>query len=86
MIGAKKLNIPADVSEKHNIVEEEVYRKGADAKGLRDACYEIGTRGMDELITARRDLKKTDGKVIPKEAMPLFLQAVSILMLLGSRH
>lgn len=52
-----QLNIPADVCERHSIVEEQVLRQGADAKGLRDAVYEIGTRGMDEMITARREVK-----------------------------
>ncbi|OCF35922.1 hypothetical protein I316_02417 [Kwoniella heveanensis BCC8398] len=70
------INLPADICEKHGIVEEEVLRKGAEASGLRDACWTVGTRGMDELITARRDLKETGGKVVPSGVMPLFLSAV----------
>jgi NADH dehydrogenase [ubiquinone] 1 alpha subcomplex assembly factor 6 len=31
---------------------------------------------MDELITARTDLKKDSGKVVPAVTMPLFLAAV----------
>lgn len=73
----RQVNLPSDVCAKHGVVEEQVLRKGSEAKGVRDACFEIGTRGMDELITARRDLKGTSGKVVPKEAMPLFLSAVS---------
>ncbi|WVR08720.1 hypothetical protein IAU60_005778 [Kwoniella sp. DSM 27419] len=72
----RAINIPSDVCEKHGIVEEEVLRKGAEATGVRDACLQIGTRGMDELITARRDLKETGGKVVPGGVMPLFLSAV----------
>ncbi|OCF78972.1 hypothetical protein I204_00916 [Kwoniella mangroviensis CBS 8886] len=72
----RQINIPSDICEKHNIVEEEVLRKGAEARGFRDAALEIGTRGMDELITARRDLKDTEGKVKPDRAMPIFLSAV----------
>ncbi|WVQ86234.1 hypothetical protein IAT38_008402 [Cryptococcus sp. DSM 104549] len=72
----RQVNLPAELCEKHGIVEEELLRKGAEAKGFRDACWEVGTRGMDELITARRDLKETGGKVVPGSAMPIFLSAV----------
>ncbi|WWD20847.1 hypothetical protein CI109_105324 [Kwoniella shandongensis] len=72
----RQINIPSDLAEKHSIVEEQVLRKGAEATGIRDACWDIGTRGMDELITARRDLKETGGKVVPSTVMPLFLSAV----------
>ncbi|WWC65335.1 uncharacterized protein I303_107953 [Kwoniella dejecticola CBS 10117] len=74
--GKKQINIPHDISQKHSLVEEEIFRKGAEATGLRDAILEIGTRGMDELITARRDLKETQGRVKPESAMPIFLSAV----------
>lgn len=73
----KQISIPADICEKYGIVEEELFRRGAEAKGFRDACWEIGTRGMDELITARRDLKETGGKVVPSSVMPIFLSAVA---------
>ncbi|KLT38804.1 hypothetical protein CC85DRAFT_280528 [Cutaneotrichosporon oleaginosum] len=76
LIGKRQLNIPADVAGRHGLVDEEVFRRGAAAPGLRDALFEIATRGMDELITARRDLSKTNGKVVPKECMPIFLAAV----------
>lgn len=74
----RQISLPADICEKHGIIEEELFRKGAAAKGFRDACWEIGTRGMDELITARRDLKETGGKVMPNSVMPIFLSAVRI--------
>ncbi|WVW80589.1 hypothetical protein I302_102575 [Kwoniella bestiolae CBS 10118] len=72
----RQINLPSDICEKHRIIEEEVLRKGAEAQGFRDAALEIGTRGMDELITARRDLKETEGKVKPGGVMPVFLSAV----------
>ncbi|ADV25501.1 hypothetical protein I315_04610 [Cryptococcus gattii Ru294] len=72
----RQISLPADICEKYGIIEEELFRKGAEAKGFRDACWEIGTRGMDELITARRDLKETGGKVMPNSVMPIFLSAV----------
>ncbi|ORY28050.1 Squalene/phytoene synthase-domain-containing protein [Naematelia encephala] len=72
----RQLNLPADVCARHGVVDEDVLRRGAEATGVRDACLEVGTRGMDELITARRDLKDTGGKVDPAAAMPIFLTAV----------
>ncbi|KAL7422940.1 hypothetical protein Q5752_002238 [Cryptotrichosporon argae] len=72
----RTLNIPASLLAAHGVTEEAVFRQGAAAPGLRDAAYEIGTRGMDELITARRDLKQTAGRVEPAAARPLFLAAV----------
>ncbi|KAK4688755.1 NADH dehydrogenase [ubiquinone] 1 alpha subcomplex assembly factor 6, partial [Tremellales sp. Uapishka_1] len=77
LVASKRtINIPSEICFKHGVVEEEVLRRRTDAKGLKDACWEIGTRGMDELITARRDLKQTNGKVVPGSVMPLFLSAV----------
>ncbi|KAK1923187.1 isoprenoid synthase domain-containing protein [Papiliotrema laurentii] len=77
MVNSKRqINIPHDIAQKHGIVEEEVLRKGSEAKGLRDGLYEIGTRGMDELITARRELKGSGGKVEPRSATPVFLSAI----------
>jgi hypothetical protein len=82
LVGKRQVNIPADIAAKHNIVEEDVLRNGSNAKGLRDGLWDIGTRGMDELITARRELKATGGKVDPGNVMPLFLSVVSLLTLL----
>jgi hypothetical protein len=73
----RQINIPSDICEKHGIIEEDVLRNGAAAKGLQDGLYEIGTRGMDELITARRELKGAGGRVEPRAATPVFLSAVS---------
>lgn len=63
--------------QRHGVVEEDVLRNGSAAKGVRDAVYEIGTRGMDELITARRECKGAGGRIEPKVARPVFLSAVS---------
>jgi NADH dehydrogenase [ubiquinone] 1 alpha subcomplex assembly factor 6 len=76
MISRKALPLPADVAAQHGVVDEDVFRNGAGAAGFRDAVFTVATRGMDELITARTDLKKDGGRVVPKAAMPLFLAAV----------
>jgi len=39
------------------VKEEEVFRQGADAPGLRDAVFVVATRANDHLITAREMLK-----------------------------
>lgn len=78
--GKRQINVPHDICARHGIVEEEVLRQGAEAKGLRDGLHEVGTRGMDELITARRDLKESGGKVGPSSVVPLFLAAVRFLI------
>jgi len=83
LIGKRQVNIPADIAAKHGIVEEDVLRNGAHAKGLRDGLWDIGTRGMDELITARRELKGSGGKVDPGNVMPLFLSVVCSLFSLS---
>lgn len=78
LVGKRQVNIPADIAAKHNIVEEDVLRNGSNAKGLKDGLWDVGTRGMDELITARRELKASGGKVDPGNVMPLFLSVVSL--------
>ncbi|KAH8078235.1 isoprenoid synthase domain-containing protein [Filobasidium floriforme] len=75
-VSNRRFTLPRDIALKNGLVEEQVFRDGGETKGLRDACFEIGTRGMDELITARSHLKETGGKVVPGEVMPLFLSAV----------
>lgn len=74
----RKFTIPRDIAVKHKLVEEQVFRQGDGAPGFKDACFEIGTRGMDELITTRSHLKESGGKIEPQSVMPLFLGAVSL--------
>ncbi|KKK19994.1 hypothetical protein AOCH_001120 [Aspergillus ochraceoroseus] len=38
------------------VKEEEVFRQGADAPGLRDAVFAVATRASDHLITAQQML------------------------------
>jgi NADH dehydrogenase [ubiquinone] 1 alpha subcomplex assembly factor 6 len=75
---SKRINtIPRELCVKHGLVDEELFRAGSGARGLQDACFEIGTRGMDELITARSHLRSSAGKIDPAAATPVFLSAVS---------
>ena len=49
--------LPLDVMAEAGVKEEEVFRQGAAAPGLKDAIFTIATRANDHLITAREMLK-----------------------------
>ncbi|KAI9671440.1 MAG: hypothetical protein M1831_004349 [Alyxoria varia] len=56
--------LPLDVMARCGVREEDVFRKGAEAAGLRDAVFEVATRASDHLITAREmveNLRKGEG-------------------------
>ena len=50
--------LPLDVMAEANVREEDVFRQGASAPGLRDAIFTVATRANDHLITARDMLSK----------------------------
>lgn len=52
------LLLPLDAMAEAGVKEEEVFRQGPDAPGLRDAVFQVATRANDHLITAREMLKK----------------------------
>jgi len=45
--------LPLDIMAETNVKEEDVFRLGAEAPGLRDAVFKVATRASDHLITAR---------------------------------
>jgi NADH dehydrogenase [ubiquinone] 1 alpha subcomplex assembly factor 6 len=49
--------LPLDVMVQAGVKEEEVFRRGAEAPGLRDAVFAVATRASDHLITARSMLE-----------------------------
>ena len=56
--------LPLDVMAEVGVREEDVFRKGAEAEGLRDAVFRVATRASDHLITARemvRRLRRGEG-------------------------
>ena len=63
--------IPAEITAKHGISQEDVFRKGPAAKGIEDAVFDFATIANDNLITARGMFKEGAGKV-PADAMPVF--------------
>ncbi|OJD17868.1 hypothetical protein AJ78_02040 [Emergomyces pasteurianus Ep9510] len=51
------ITLPLDVMAETGLKEEDVFRHGAEAPGLRDAVFTVATRASDHLITARQMLK-----------------------------
>lgn len=50
--------LPLDVMAEANVREEDVFRQGSAAPGLRDAVFTVATRANDHLITAREMISK----------------------------
>jgi NADH dehydrogenase [ubiquinone] 1 alpha subcomplex assembly factor 6 len=50
--------LPLDVMAESSLREEDVFRQGSSAPGLRDAVFTVATRANDHLITAREMLTK----------------------------
>lgn len=67
--------IPAEITAKHGVNQQEVLTKGKTSKALEDAVFEFATIANDNLLTARSMFQETGGKV-PEEAMPVFAAAV----------
>lgn len=72
--------IPAEITAKHGVSQEDVFRHGPDAKGIDNAVFEFATMAHDHLNTAHDMLKTSEdsnGKV-PEEALPVFLTGVRV--------
>lgn len=52
------LLLPLDIMAEEDVKEQEVFRQGPNAPGLRDAVFKVATRANDHLITAREMLKR----------------------------
>ncbi|ODH22518.1 hypothetical protein ACO22_05495 [Paracoccidioides brasiliensis] len=55
------ITLPLDVMAETGLKEEDVFRHGAEAPGLRDAVFTVATRASDHLITARQMLTNLRG-------------------------
>jgi len=78
-----RLIIPAEITARHGVSQEEVFRKGGDARGIQDAVFEFATVANDHLTTALEMFNEDgfDGKVPPR-ARPVFLSGVPTRMFL----
>lgn len=74
-----RMVIPASMTAQHHVNQEDVFRRGPEASGIEDAVYEFAVVANDHLITAREMFGQKEGSKmqVPKEAMPVFLGAVS---------
>jgi len=76
-----RMIIPAEVTAKHGVSQEDVFRKGPAANGIDDAVFEFATIANDNMITAREMFKEGTGKA-PRDAMPVFGAGVPIAVFL----
>ncbi|KAF9452887.1 hypothetical protein P691DRAFT_659641 [Macrolepiota fuliginosa MF-IS2] len=75
--------IPAEITLRHSVRQEEVVRRGPEAQGIEDAVFEFATLANDHMITARSMLKEEGmGGKVPSDAMPIFLAGVPVTNLL----
>jgi len=65
--------IPAEITSKHGVKQEDAFRYGGSAEGITDAVYDFAVVGNDHLLTARHVFEKNYAGKVPREAMPLFL-------------
>lgn len=71
------LPLPLEYLVQCNVTQEDVYRNGINAKGLRDAIFYTATRANDYLITARTALRDVYGGEMPAPAIGPMLSAVN---------
>jgi NADH dehydrogenase [ubiquinone] 1 alpha subcomplex assembly factor 6 len=73
-----ELPLPLDICAKHSLVQEEVFRRGPDAQGIKDVVLEVATRANDHLNTAKKhilELRSKDKELLAS-AFCVFLSAV----------
>ena len=68
--------IPAELTSKHGVNQEEVFRYGGDAKGISDAVFDFATRANDNLIITREMFGKLDERT-KRAGLPVFMSGVS---------
>ncbi|KIL63220.1 hypothetical protein M378DRAFT_80050 [Amanita muscaria Koide BX008] len=72
-----RMIIPAEVTSKHGVNQEDVFRHGSEARGLHDAVFEFATFANDHMITARDMFKGEEmGSKVPRRAVPIFLSGI----------
>ena len=73
-----RLIIPAEITARHGVRQEDVFRRGGNADGISDAVFEFATVANDNLLTAREMFKQSGGGsgAVPRVAMPVFLYGV----------
>lgn len=75
-----RMVIPAEITARNAVNQENVFRNGPNAQGLQDSVFDFATIANDHLITCRdtfRDESGMGGRV-PLLAMPIFLSGVRL--------
>jgi NADH dehydrogenase [ubiquinone] 1 alpha subcomplex assembly factor 6 len=82
----KRMVIPAEITAKHGVKQEDVFRQGPHAPGMDDTVFEFATIAHDHLITAREMLIKSEGSngCVPREALPIFLAGVRVMSVVNT--
>lgn len=70
---ARRMVIPTEITSKHGVVHERVFRDGPLAEGIDNAVFEFATQANDQLSLARSIFE--NGKV-PLTVLPIFLAGV----------
>ena len=72
--------IPAEVTARHGVIQEDVFRHGPNAKGIDDAVFEFATMAHDHLNAAHDMLKTSEDSrgQVPEKALPVFLAGVRV--------
>ncbi|KAI0648011.1 isoprenoid synthase domain-containing protein [Trametes meyenii] len=80
-----RMVIPAEITARHGVRQEDVLRTGGNAEGISDAVFEFATVANDNLLTAREMFKEAggDGGKVPRVAMPVFLYGIPTRDYLG---
>jgi len=76
-VASRRLVIPAEVTSKHGVNQEEVFRYGGEAKGISDAVFDFATRANDNLLVAREMFGKLDPG-LQRAGLPVFLIGVPV--------
>lgn len=74
-----RMVIPAEITARHGVRQEEVFRHGGEAEGVQDAVWEFATVANDQLRTAREMFEQQEvwKGAVPPRARPVFLTGVS---------
>lgn len=74
------LPLPLEYLMDEGVVQEDVFRNGIHAKGLRDAIFHTATRANDYLITARTQLRNEFSDRVPDRIVgPTLLTVCTVL-------
>ncbi|KJA21185.1 hypothetical protein HYPSUDRAFT_165987 [Hypholoma sublateritium FD-334 SS-4] len=76
-----RMFIPAEITAKHGVSQEDVFRHGPNAKGIDDAVFDFATIAHDHLNTAHDMLKTSEdlNSMVPEKAVPVFLAGVPVI-------